>query len=394
MKANMTQRQVNSLKPKSKPYWVTDEGCQNLRLKVGMSGKKAWYFNYRAENGKWNSEKLGDADVMNVAQAREAATNFKSDLLRGNFPGKTEPAKLTLGKLIEVYYAPFVAAYKKSGVETLSILRAQYEQFYSRPVAELTVSDMENWRLSRKKDGVKSASLNRYRGAILSMLNWAVENNYIDDNPLRRFKCLKEYDSDPIIRYLATEERSRLMEALDGREKRLRGSSPSTSGFADHLKPIVIVSLNTAIRRKGLLSLTWGDIDFNTGTITVKANSAKNSRTQQVPMNDEVANTLKAWRDQSADISRDAYVFPSPKGGMMHDCRSAWEKVLKDANIDNFRWHDMRHDVATQLRKKGAPIDIVSKVLGHADLRMTQRYAHIGQDEVRLAVESLSEVSR
>ena len=75
----------------------------------------------------------------------------------------------------------------------------------------------------------------------------------------------------------------------------------------------------------------------------------------------------------------------------MHDCRSAWDNLLRDAGIEHFRFHDMRHDAATRLRKRGVAIDIVQKALGHSDLRMTQRYAHIGPEALQDAMELLCE---
>ena len=223
------------------------------------------------------------------------------------------------------------------------------------------------------------------------MLNWSVESKLLTVNPLSAWKPLKEDDSDPIIRSLSADERARLFEALDKREKRIAPSN-GKDAFADHVKPIIILSLNTAIRRGSILSLTWRDIDFENRIITVRAANAKNSKTQRVPMNNTVVNTLAKWRKQFNDMSDDALVFPNPKTGKkMHDCRSAWDTLMQEAGIQNFRWHDMRHDTATRLRRKGTPLDVVQRSLGHASVKTTQRYAHIGPDEERAAMELLDD---
>ena len=75
----------------------------------------------------------------------------------------------------------------------------------------------------------------------------------------------------------------------------------------------------------------------------------------------------------------------------MGDCRSSWESLLKKANIQNFRWHDMRHDFASQLVMKGADLNTVRELLGHADIKMTLRYAHLAPDHKLRAVEMLEE---
>ena len=83
-------------------------------------------------------------------------------------------------------------------------------------------------------------------------------------------------------------------------------------------------------------------------------------------------------------------MFPSPKGGgMMDNCKSAWEHLLKDAGIEGFRWHDMRHDFASRLVMAGVDLNTVRELLGHADLKMTLQYAHLAPEAKAQAVEAL-----
>ena len=73
----------------------------------------------------------------------------------------------------------------------------------------------------------------------------------------------------------------------------------------------------------------------------------------------------------------------------MGDCNSSWKALLKRAGISNFRWHDMRHDFASQLVMKGVDLNTVRELLGHADLKMTLRYAHLALENKMKAVEVL-----
>jgi integrase len=152
---------------------------------------------------------------------------------------------------------------------------------------------------------------------------------------------------------------------------------------------MIIVSLNTGIRQGSLFRLRWSDIDFQEGILTVRAVNAKNEKTVHIPMNETLTCTLMKWKEQTAGDG-EKLVFPSPKSGkIMDNCKSAWAKLLKDADISNFRWHDMRHDFASHLVMNGVDLNTVRELMGHSDLKMTLRYAHLAPAVKMKAVETL-----
>jgi integrase len=151
--------------------------------------------------------------------------------------------------------------------------------------------------------------------------------------------------------------------------------------FADHLTPAVLVSLNTGLRRGELLTLTWSAIDFKQKLLTVEGAAAKSGNTRHIPLNDEAVKVLKHWREQCAQQDRVFSVATSFK--------RAWAPLLTRANIQNFRWHDLRHHFASRLVQLGVPLNTVRELLGHASLVMTIRYAHLAPDQKREAVARL-----
>lgn len=406
MKARLTQLYINSIKPPEKPYWITDAGCSKLRLYVGTA-KKVWYVGYRDSKGTYVNHKLGTADALTVAQARDMTLDFTVRLMRGEIPQKKTCSKsITLDNFLKDYYAPWVSVERKSGDKTLCLLRSCFKHFLNKSIKELTVKDMEKWRHEKISSGLKAASCNRELTALKAALNWGVKREYLESNPLARLEKLPEHDSDVKVRYLTDEERMRLMSALDEREKKMRSGRqshnrwlaergqaliPELDGkFADHLKPMILISLYTGMRQGNLFALRWGDIDFDTKTLRLRAAASKTGKNHDLPMNSKVIAALQAWRRQSKKVAADSLVFPSPVSGkMLNNVKKAWLAVLRDAGIENFRWHDMRHDFASQLVMKGIDLNTVRELMGHSDLKMTLRYAHLAPDNKLRAVEIL-----
>ena len=411
MKNKLTQSFVQNVTSKKGLLRVRDTLLTGLILYVNYGGKKTYFVDYTRLNGKRASHKIGDANVYTAAEAREMAREFLATVANGKEPIAPEDI-LTFERFLEDIYGPWVTDNRKSGRGTYEMLKKNFNFLADTRLDKISIIQIEQWRTRRKKnDGLKSASLNRVVGALQTSLNWAVKRGMLEVNPLSKLERLSERDSVNKVRYLTDDERDRLMKALDEREKEIRrgreshnkwfkerGLQPLPSlankEFADHLKPVVILSLNTGIRRNSMLSLEWRDVDFVHKTITVRALTSKSDKQYFVPMNDLVFDTLTKWKAQSAKISPHNLVFPSPQTNQkMHDCNSAWESVLKKAEIGNFRWHDMRHDFASQLVMNGIDLNTVRELMGHADLKMTLRYAHLAPEVKMQAVQVLNKRS-
>jgi integrase len=347
--------------------------------------------------------------LFSVPQAREAAQQFLAAVARGETPWEKPEVKdgLTLGKFIDDMYTQWAEEHRKSGMKTVALIKAVFAPLLKKHIGKISVADIERWRAKKRTEkGSKASTLNRQVAALRAALNWAVKRGIIEGHLLGRLERLREDDSKTKIRYLLPEEHERLFAALDMREAKIKTGRDShnewldererekkpdlkNAAFADYLKPMVIVSLNTGIRRGSLFRLLWGDIDFQTKNLTIRAAIAKGGRDIQIPMNETLANALSAWKAQTGG-EEDGLVFPSPKsGGVFDNCKRAWAGLLKEAGIENFRWHDMRHDFASQLVMKGVDMNTVRELMGHADMKMTLRYAHLAPKVKRAAVDLL-----
>lgn len=368
MKIRITQTVVQNAKSQEKVYSLVDESLPGLLLRVYPSGSKVFYVDF-TRDGRRSSHKLGKSEVLTVTQARDAAREFLARVSLGE--DITSTSKLpTLKELIDVY-SPWVREHRKSAEATIKMLSGIFAHFLPRVAATLTVDEIEAWRSRKMRDGAKPSTVNRQLTALLALLNWAVKREILESNPLSKLERLSER-SNGKVRYLSEDERARLLSAIESR--------------TDRMKPLVVLSLNTGARRGALFALRWSDIDFGQRMLYLRAEDAKTGKFQAVPLNAKAIDALAEWKEKAdGDL-----VFPSPRGGgILDNVKKAWASILREARIENFRWHDMRHDFASQLVMKGVDLNTVRELLGHTDMKMTLRYAHLAPEAKARAVEVL-----
>jgi len=402
--AAITQRMIGSLKPREKPYELRDDRLKGFIVRVQPSGRMSYIAEYR----RGRRITLGPVGELTLGRARTLA----SDVLQAGFRG--EPDEVirtlvrgdsgapTLREFIEEKLAPWVVANQRTGAATVARLRASFfPDLGERRLDELTPWLIEKWRTARLKAGRKHSTINRDLVALKSALARAVEWGVISSHPIAKVKLARV---DPLarVRFLDEAEEARLRAALETREARLRERRASANAwrearsralleplagrFADHLAPMVLVTLNTGLRRGELLALRWTDVDLERALLTVQASSSKSGRRRDVPLNEEALEVLCAWREQQ---SGEGYVFPGRSGAQRTSIRKAWQALLEEARIEGFTWHDLRHHFASSLVMAGVPLNTVRDLLGHADMTATLRYAHLAPEAKASAVAQL-----
>lgn len=379
----LTNTNIKSFAPQEKRYTVRDSEVQGLVLRVEPTGRKQFYLDYRErESGRRTSYKIGDATILTITQAREVAKTKLADIIRGlPVVKKKNSAEITVEDLFKLYKEQVLKHHKTANAERF--IQVDFSSFLPRPCSTLTGEDLANWRGGEKEKGKKDSSINRAANAFLAMLRWGRENDKIINCPLikKKIKKLPESDSTEIIRYLSVDERQRLLAALDKREKPRQ---------PDYLRTLVLVALNTGIRRGALLKLTWDDLSFETQTIRLRRETAKSDKLSYIPMNSTVYDTLTKWKTFKEKKGRvEEFLFTGSQGTPLSDIRKSWATVLNEAKITGFRWHDLRHDYASQLVMAGVSILTVKELLTHTNLEQTLRYAHLAPDQKKSAVDKL-----
>jgi integrase len=140
------------------------------------------------------------------------------------------------------------------------------------------------------------------------------------------------------------------------------------------------------MRRGELFHLKWSDVDFSRKILTVQGATAKSRKTRHIPLSLEAFDVLNRFNSQSQG---NELVFPDDEGGLLTTIYSLWQNLMKDARIENFRFHDCRHDFASQLVMKGVDLNTVRELLGHRTIEMTLRYAHLAPEKLAAAIAML-----
>ena len=213
-----------------------------------------------------------------------------------------------------------------------------------------------------------------------------VDNEIISNNPLRKVTKLREDNHK--IRFLTIEEEKRLFseiereyEVIDKYTRKKKIIQPYL-----YLKPIIITALLTGMRRGEIFNLKWSNIDFEYGFIELL--DTKSGKARKIPLSETIENLLKNIEKTSE------YVFVNPETNQPYvDLKHSFTSLIKNAKIENFRFHDLRHTVATRLVEKGIDLLVVKEILGHSNIETTMRYAHPVPKRKREAIDVLNSYS-
>lgn len=393
MKTKLLQDVADAAKPASKPYHIHDEKLPGFLLRVEVSGRRTFYVQYR-HAGRQTMLRIGNAELYTVAKARTKARALLLDVAEGRDPAAARRAARrkasTLREFINGDYGEWAATAQRDGAATCKRMLTVFAEFADTPLDRITPRDVDAWATrTQDKGGNSPATVRRNVATLKAALNKAVAWGDISANPLKDYTAGKPPESR--TRSLSPDEEHRLFAALDAREERLRAKRDDYNAaarhvgipeepdlrsavFADALKPAVILSLLTGLRKGELLKLEWRDIDFPNRLLTVRAENAKSGKARHVPLNPDALMTLKVWRDQTTST---ALVFTAEDGAEERRIENQFRGLLKAAKILGFRWHDLRHCFASKLVSAGKSLYTVQQVLGHASPLMTQRYGHL-----------------
>ena len=373
-RTRLTDAGIMRLKHGSTDYTVWDTVTPGLGVRVRTSGFRGYVFHRRGP-GSSRRVSLGPVMLKSVEDARKECLAVQLDGIAAETgAGKTHGSGTPL---FQDYVAdPWMAGqchrWKPTTHRTVeSLLRCQLlPAFGHLPLDRIAPANVDAWfdRCSVKAPG----NANRALELLRRIMNHAASSGLIAMNPARRTRMNPR---PRLTRFLSAKEIIRLHEALD----RCVAERPAWAVQAD----LIRLLLYTGCRKSEIKNLKWSEVE---GDMLRLADSKTGPRT--VHLSADARAVIDRHRDGNGP-----FVFPSPINPSRPHGKelTLWLRARDCAGLSGVRLHDLRHTYASQAVMNGVPLPVVARLLGHSQVRMTMRYAHVGDREVIAAAERIGE---
>ena len=338
------------------------------KLPGQRSKRLAWGFSVTI-NGKrvrqYRSEWTKDGAERELAKV-------KLGLEQRSKEPKAEAPGITLGEAVQRFIA--AKSRNKSLAETKRLLDGLVLYFGKEtPLAKITADRIATWQAERltmvsRQTGqpLSAAAINRPLAFLRAVLRMAYQRWEV----LSKVPHIElEKEKQGRLRFLSPDEATRLLAACQDSKNR-------------NLADLVEFTIFTGLRQGEALGLTWDLVERSRGVILIE--KSKSSRRREVPLCSRADAVLLRRGPKESGL-----VFESDN---FDHYRSAWEAAVKRARLEDFCFHDLRHTFASWSVQRGASVQEVKELLGHASLAMTMRYAHLSPEHLRRAVARLDDL--
>ncbi|MCF7986369.1 MAG: site-specific integrase [Methylovulum sp.] len=342
---------------------TAQDGTKTYKAEVRLKGYPAQRatFKRKTDAKKW---------IQDTESAIREGRHFKT----------TEAKKHTLGDLVDRYIKDVLPTKPKQAHAQRPQLERWKAELGSYVLADITpaliVECRDKLLAEPTPRGAQRtpATVVRYMAALSHAFTIAVnEWQWLEDSPMRKVKKPKEPKGR--VRWLDDGEREKLLQACKA----------STNPL---LYPCVILAMSTGMRQGELMGLKWQDVNLKDGYLIL--HETKNGERRRIPLSGLGLSLLK----EHARVRRidTTLLFPSERNPQKPiDLRKAYSGALRQSDITDFHWHDLRHCTASYLAMNGASLAEIAEILGHKTLSMVKRYAHLSDGHVSSVVASMNE---
>lgn len=313
-----------------------------------------------------------------VTDAKRWEQTTESAIKEGRHFKTVEAKKHTLNDLLDRYIKTVIPTKIKIGKKQESQLKWWKECIGFYLLSDLSPALIAEGRDRLLNEDTKSgkkrshATVNRYLAALSHSFTIAIKEwGWLEDNYV--LKITKPKEARGRVRFLSDDERQKLLEA-------------SATSSNKYLHLIIVIALSTGARKNEILTLTWDNVDLDRGVIIL--HDTKNGERRVLPVVSKAMQLLKEHRKIPRIDTQ--LLFPSKNTTKPVDIRKPWMDTLEIAQIEDFRFHDLRHSAASYLAMNGASLAEIAEVLGHKTLQMVKRYAHLSEAHTASVVERMN----
>jgi len=288
--------------------------------------------------------------------------------------------KMLVNKFVSEFYLPFIMSSKRSYQTDISILNNHIlPSIGSKELRSVSPYDVQKMVQDISSKGLANATCNRALIITRFMFNCVVKWQTI---PLSKNPCMhvkEKIENNKKERFLKPQEIFNLKIELE----------KSKNKFLPYIIQLMIL---TGCRRGEALNAKVIHFDFSRGDWVVPL--PKGGKARHIPMNDIAIQTVKAaisYRSSLPDKVRNSeYLFPSPMtGDPFKQIHYSWDKARTAAKLPDVRMHDLRHSFASALVNEGMTLYDVKQILGHTNIKTTERYAHLSNQRLKAAATSV-----
>jgi integrase len=255
-------------------------------------------------------------------------------------------------------------AHKKSIKEDESAINWLNQHLENKHLDEINKAVVDHIKAAKQHTGVSNGTTNRMLAVLRAILNRAYKEwEWLDIVPTIK----KLHEPTKRIRWLIREEAERLLKELP-----------------EHLQAMTRFTLATGLRESNVTGLQWEQIDMKRFSAWINADESKSGKAIALPLNGQAMEVLKEREQLRATVSKHIKnVFTYQGKPVTRANNHAWRKALERANIENFRWHDLRHTWASWHVQNGTPLHVLKELGGWSDLTMVLRYAHLSSEHLQ-----------
>jgi integrase len=369
MKKKITDSLLKTISKQEKDFFLWDTEIKGFGVKIYKNSTKTFIFQHKVKN-KDKRTTLGKYPDLSLSLARQIASNHRIKISTGHIIEIQKEKICLLKDLIDKFKK---IHYPHLRPATVEMYNTHIDKM--QPLFEYDIKKITSDKLLACIDISIQIAYNRYISSTHKLFNFAIEHDLLDKNPVQKLKKFREEKREV---YLSKEEVEKIFIYLSQHKYQVQAN-------------LMKLDIFTGSRIGEIRNMCWSEVDLESGIWLKHASKVKGKKTTSIPLNQMAIKVLKDMQKFKKDCVDYIFVNPVTKKPFENNVKF-WKTLCKKLNLKNVRIHDLRHTFASLLINNNINLEIVSKLLGHSDVKITQRYAHLNTNSLQTGTNMIDEI--